>query len=120
MRRWLRQLLVRWRAAWRAFNDPSLLDTPTPLVIVPEPPIRLVTVERPAPRLLEPLPYGRFRVYHHDPLTNTDRLIYPEWKGQDSGAEARRVFESFVLTYVGEYVKLMDGEAERGRRTGGQ
>lgn len=116
----LRRFWTRCQAAWRAFKDPSLIDAPIPLVVIPEPPIRLVEVERTPPKLLEPLPYGRFRVYHYDPLTNIDRLIYPEFKGQDSGAEARRVLESFVLTYVGEYVKLMDGPVERGRRTGGQ
>lgn len=113
----------RFAAAWKAFRDPSRLDPPAPVVVVhavaPEPLLALAR-EPVAPRLIAPLEHGRFRVYHYDPLTNTDRMIYPEYKGQDSGAEARRMYESFVLTYVGEYVKLMDGEAERGRRTGGQ
>lgn len=101
-------LRYRLRAAWRAFKDPSLLEAPEPIVVV-HPVVAPVVDERAAPEPVgEPLPevrinthYGKHRVVRHH--AGTDTLLYPLEKGQDSGAEARRVCERYKPRYKGEY-----------------
>lgn len=113
-------LSIRVRAAWRAFRDPSLLDTPATVIvqhILPPEPVQMVAVEQDEPLPLPPRVDGqRFRVYRWNPVTAQHEVLYPQYAGQDRGAEARDVFVRATPVYAGESIVLMDGDAERGRK----
>lgn len=98
----------RFAAAWRAFKDPSLIE-PREVVVTevvhypPTPPAR---------------DGQRFAVYRWNPLSAQHETLYPQYAGQDSGAEARNVFIASRCSVPGESVVFVDGDSERGRKVG--
>ena len=100
--RFLRRLWAKLKAAWLAFKTP---EAPPPTVFQINP--------GGLPRAVPFPEHGRFRVIEW--RDGQHWYLYPLWKGQDSGAEARRVFEQYQPK-AGEHAIFYDGVIERGRK----
>ena len=104
-------LWLRLKAAYRAFK--TLEAKAAPVIAT----TKLILTEL---KKVEPFrDHGRYRVIVWDHNNQKHSYLYPLWKGQDSGAEARQIFDAYVPQNSGDYASFYDGDIERTRKTYG-
>ena len=109
----MRKFWIRLQAGYRAFKHPSrnIAYYPPP----PFTPLDFVELEKVNPFN----EHGRFRVIHWSEKEQKHFYFYPLYQGQDSGGEARRIFEANKPENPGDYASFYDYDTERSRKTYG-